>query len=113
MSKPKINAKLLLKKNDLVQVIAGKDKGAKGKILSLDKNKHRLTVEGLNMLVKHVKPNQTNQQGGIMKFEGSIHYSNVLLFCKKCDRGVRIRRQLNDDGSKNRVCIKCGSVLDN
>ncbi len=104
--------KIALRKNDLVQVIAGKEKGEKGKIISVDRIKNRVTVEGLNLLTKHVKPNQTNQQGGIMKFEGPIHYSNVLLYCKKCESGVRIRKKINDDASKNRVCVKCGSILD-
>lgn len=112
MNKTSSKGKLLLKKNDLVQVIAGKEKGAKGKIINIDKNKLRILVEGLNMLTKHVKPNQTNQQGGIMKFEGPIHYSNVQLFCKRCEKGVRIKIKNNDDGSKNRVCVKCESVLD-
>ena len=101
--------KLLLKKGDLVQVISGKDKGTKGKILSVDRYKQRVVVEGVNMVTKHIKPNQANQVGRIEKFEAPIHYSNVLLYCKESDRGERIRIQINDDGTKQRIFTKSGT----
>lgn len=112
MEKLKQQKKFLLKAGDVVQVIAGKDKGTKGKILKVDRNKCRVIVEGANMLTKHVKPNQNNQQGGITRVEGPIHYSNVLLYNKDADRGERIRIQLSDDGSKTRVFAKSGTVAD-
>lgn len=101
--------KLLLKKGDLVQVISGKDKGTKGKILSVDRIKQRLVVKGVNIVTKHVKPSQANQEGRIDRFEAPVHYSNVLLYCKESDRGERIRVQINDDNSKTRIFTKSGT----
>ena len=95
--------KLLLKKGDLVQVIAGKDKGQKGKVLVVNREKLRITVEGVNMVTKHVKPGANNQEGRIDKFEAPLHYSNVLLFCEKSGKGERLKVKVNDDGSKTRV----------
>jgi large subunit ribosomal protein L24 len=71
--------KLFIRKNDLVAVIAGKDKGKQGKVLKVDVKSMSLTVEGINMIKRHVKPTQTNPQGGIVQREASIDYSNVLL----------------------------------
>ena len=104
--------KLLLRKKDIVQVISGKDKGAVGKILNIDRIKEKVVVEGVNIVTKHVKPNQNNQEGRIDKFEAPIHYSNVLLYCKESERGERVRIRINDDGSKNRIFVKSGSSAD-
>lgn len=98
--------KLLLKRGDLVQVIAGKDKGAKGKILAVDREKLRVVVEGVNIVTKHIKPTAADQEGRIEKREAPIHYSNVLLFCEKSGRGERLKVQTNDDGSKTRIFAK-------
>lgn len=95
--------KLSLKRGDLVQVISGKDKGATGKILKLDREKLRVVVEGVNLVTKHVKPNGTNQEGKIEKFEAPIHYSNVLLYCEKSGKGERLKVTIGADGSKTRV----------
>lgn len=104
-----VKKKLLLKKGDLVQVISGKDKGTKGKILSVDRYKERVVVEGVNIVTKHIKPSQMNQEGRIDRFEAPIHYSNVLLYCKESDRGERIKIRINDDGSKTRIFAKSGT----
>jgi large subunit ribosomal protein L24 len=71
--------KLFIRKNDLVAVIAGKDKGKQGKVLKVDSSAMKLMIEGVNMVKRHVKPSQTNPQGGIVQKEGTIAYSNVLL----------------------------------
>ena len=71
--------KLFIRKNDEVAVMAGKDKGKTGKVLRVDSKKMRLVVEGVNLMKKHVKPTQTNPQGGVVSKEAAIHYSNVLL----------------------------------
>lgn len=71
--------KIKLKKNDMVRVITGKDKGRQGKILFIDRKKNRVIVEGINFVSKHQKPNRTNAQGGIIKKEAAIHISNVML----------------------------------
>ena len=104
--------KLKLKKDDIVEVIAGREKGKKGKILALFPNDGKLTVEKLNMLKRHTKPSAQNKQGGIVEKEGSLAISNVLLVCDKCGKGVRIKRKKLEDGKRVRICAKCGDVID-
>ena len=104
--------KLHVKKGDVVQIITGKDAGKRGKILSVDTDKGRVVVEGANMVKKHMKPTQTSPQGGIMNKEGSVASSNVLLYCSKCRGPVRHGKQILSDGSKVRVCRKCGEPFD-
>jgi large subunit ribosomal protein L24 len=104
--------KLKLKKDDIVEVIAGREKGKKGKILALFPNDGKLTVEKLNMLKRHTKPSAQNKQGGIVEKEGALAISNVLLVCDKCGKGVRVKRKKLEDGKRVRVCAKCGEVMD-
>ncbi len=101
-----------VKTGDKVQVIAGKNKGATGKVLNAFPKMDRVIVEGVNILTRHKKPQGANQQGGIVKSEGAINASNVLLFCPKCDKGVRTSKKILDNGKKVRVCSKCGEQLD-
>ena len=98
-----------IKKGDMVQVIAGKDKGKEGKIIAVDKKNGRVLVEGVNMVSKHTKPNAQNQQGGIIKKENFIDASNVMyLHNGKATRlGVQIK-----DGKKVRVAKKTGEIID-
>ena len=104
--------KMHVKKGDVVEIITGKDVGKRGKILSVDTSKGRVVVEGANMVKKHLKPTQSNPQGGIINKEGTIDSSNVLLYCGKCRGPVRHGKQILDDGSKVRICKKCGEVFD-
>lgn len=103
--------KLHVKKNDVVVVISGKDKGKKGKVLAASPEKGRIIVEGVNMVTKHQKPNQKVQQGGIIKQEGPIYAAKVMLYCDKCKQGVRVGHKLLQDGSKVRACKKCGETF--
>lgn len=105
--------KMHVKKDDIVQVISGKDKGKTSKVLAAFPDEGKVRVEGVNILTKHKKPSQAMQQGGIIREEGKIDASNVLLNCDKCGRGVRTGVQITEDGKKVRVCKKCGQVLDN
>lgn len=104
--------KLNLKKDDIVQIMAGREKGKKGKVLALFAGEDRLTVEKLNMFKRHKKSDGKSQQGGIVEQEGKVHISNVLLVCDKCGKGVRIKRKKLEDGNRVRVCAKCGDVMD-
>ena len=104
--------KLKLKKDDIVEVIAGREKGKKGKILALFPDNGKVTVEKLNMLKRHTKPSAQNKQGGIVEKEGALAISNVLLVCDKCGKGVRVKRKKLEDGKRVRVCAKCGEVMD-
>ncbi len=104
--------KFKIKTGDLVMVIAGKEKGKTGKVKSVDRKRARVLVEGLNIVKKHVRPSEKYPQGGIIEMEAPIHISNVLLYCHKCGRGVRVGRKVLEDGRKVRVCKKCGEVLE-
>ena len=101
-----------VKSGDTVVVIAGKDKGKKGKVLRVFPNENRVIVEGVNMLTKHKKAQGPTISGGIVKMEGAINASNVMYYCEKDKTGVRVGHNLLADGSKVRVCKKCGEVLD-
>lgn len=105
--------KVSIKKNDLVVVIAGKDKGKKGKVLKVFPKENRAIVEKVNFVKEFVRPNpQRNIQGGIMEREAPIHISNLMIYCPECNRGVRIRKKILEDGTKIRVCHRCGTSLD-
>jgi len=101
-----------LKKDDIVQVIAGKEKGKKGKILAFYPDEGRLTVEKLNMFKRHTKGDGKTRQPGIVEQEGKLHISNVMLACDKCGKGVRIKRKKLEDGKRVRICQPCGEVMD-
>ena len=107
-----MTAKLYLKKEDIVEVISGKEKGKKGKIMAIYPEESRLQVEKLNMYKRHMKADQKNNQGGIIEKEGKINISNVLLVCDKCGKGTRIKRKKLEDGKRVRLCCKCGEVID-
>jgi large subunit ribosomal protein L24 len=100
-----------LKKGDTVKVIAGKEKGKSGKILSTIPAKQRVVVEKINLIKKHQRPDAKGK-GGIVEKEGPIHVSNVMYLCDKCGSGVRIGYKILDDGKKARVCAKCHETLD-
>jgi len=103
--------RIRLKKNDVVQVISGKDKGKQGKILEIVKEKNRVYIEGINYLTHYERPTQENPKGGISKKEGSIAISNVKLYCSKCEKGVRFRNTVGEDGTKSRTCVICGDII--
>ena len=99
-----------LKKDDVVTVNSGDDKGKRGKILFVDKTKGRVVVEGINKKVKHVKANKNNQSGGRIVMEFPFKISNVSYFCDKCKKGVRLGIEIKNS-DKQRICKKCGEVL--
>lgn len=103
---------LKVKKDDMVEVITGKDKGRRGKVLSVTPQYRHLLVEKINIVKKHQKPNQQTRQGGIIEKENKIKVDNVMVVCSKCDKAVRIGKKTLEDGKKVRVCRKCGEVLD-
>lgn len=98
-----------IRKDDLVQIIAGKDSGKQGKVLYFDPEKNKVVVEGCNMVTKHQKPNQANMQGGIIKKEAALDASNVMLVVdgQKTRVGFTVK-----DGKKVRVAKKTGKVID-
>ncbi len=105
--------KILLKKNDIVIVLKGKDKGKTGKILKVIPEKRRAVVEKVNFAKEFMRPDRgRNIQGGIMEREAPISVSNLMIFCSDCGRGVRVKKVIQEDGSKVRVCSKCEANLE-
>ncbi len=100
-----------IKKNDMVQVIAGREKGKTGKVIGVTKEKTRVLVEKVNLIKRHQRPDARGQ-GGIVEKEAPLHLSNVMLFCSKCNSGVRVGYKMLEDGKKVRVCKKCQELLD-
>jgi large subunit ribosomal protein L24 len=101
-----------IRKNDQVQVLAGRDKGKVGRVLEVEPRKQRLYVEHVNMVKRHVRPNPAKQiRGGVLEKEGPIHASNVALICSDCGP-TRIQRREMAGGKKVRICAKCQKSLD-
>ena len=100
-----------IRRDDTVIVISGKDKGRTGRVVSFDWKRERMLIEGVNIVKRHTKPNQANQQGGLIEMESAVHYSNVQLYNPTLKRGVRVKIQRSDAGIKNRVCAKTGEIL--
>ena len=101
-----------VRKGDTVMVVAGKERGKKGKVLRVIPEKGRVVVERLNMIKKHQKPTQKVRQGGIIEREGSIHLSNVMLIDPGSDKPTRVGMKALSDGKKVRVARRSGEMLD-
>ncbi len=102
-----------IKKNDQVYVLTGKDRGKTGKVLKVFVDRNRAIVEGLNFIQKHTRANpQRNVKGGILPKESSIHISNLMVVCKRCNERSRVGVSRSQDGHKIRVCKNCGELLD-
>jgi large subunit ribosomal protein L24 len=102
-----------IKKNDNVLVVAGSDRGKRGRVLQVLPDKGRVIVEGINFIKRHTRPNpQRNVKGGIVQREASINASNVQLVCPECGSPTRVGRKLLEDGRRVRVCVKCKGVVD-
>ena len=107
-----MQTKCHLKKNDKVNVIAGKDKGKIGKVIRVNGKKERVLVENINIVKKHSRPSAQNKQGGIIESEAPIHLSNVALLCNKCMAPARVKMQVLEEGKKTRVCRKYNEIMD-
>ncbi|NOZ78178.1 MAG: 50S ribosomal protein L24 [Acidobacteria bacterium] len=106
-------AKLKIKKGDLVEVITGKERGSRGKVLSVDPKRGRVVVEGVNFIKRHTRPDPgKNIQGGIVEREAAIHISNVKLVSPDSGRTTRVGFKILEDGEKVRVAKVDGAILD-
>ena len=102
-----------IKKNDNVLVIAGRDRGKRGRVLRVVPQKGRVIVEGVNFIKRHTRPNpQKNVKGGIVEREAALAVANVQLVCPECSNPTRVGRQRLDDGRRVRICRKCKGVVD-
>ncbi len=95
-----------IKRNDMAYVTTGVDRGKTGRVLRVLDEKDRIVIEGVNMVYKHVRRSQQNPQGGRIQKENPMAISNVMVYCEKCQKGVRVRFA-EQDGKKTRVCAKC------
>lgn len=98
-------------KGDTVIVITGKDTGKKGEVLEAHPKQNRVVVDGVNIVKRHTRPTREIPQGGIIEKPAPIHVSNVMLFCSKCNRPVRVGKKVLPDGKKERICKRCGKVI--
>ena len=102
-----------VRKNDNVVVMAGRDRGKRGRVLKVFPDRNRVVVEGVNFIKRHTRPNpRANVKGGIVEREASVHASNVQIVCPECGMPTRLGRQLLGDGRKVRICRKCDGVVD-
>lgn len=101
-----------LRTGDTVKVIAGAEKGKTGVIIASDSQKGRVTVEGVNIVIKHQKPRSQKDRGGRKEEPASIDVSNVLIVCPSCNKTTRIAHKLDEQGNKHRVCKHCGAFMD-
>jgi len=102
----------VIKKNDKVIVLAGKEKGKIGTVLKVDAEKGRAIVEKVNMVKRHTRPGGKNAQGGIVEKEAPIHISNLMIVCNRCAQPTRVGKRILEDGTKARVCKKCNELID-
>ena len=98
-----------IRKNDVVEVITGVDRGTRGRVLSVDRTKEKVVVEGVNRAYKHVRPSQRNPKGGRLALEMPVPVGIVMFVCRACDRPARVGYRYLEDGSKERFCKRCGA----
>ncbi len=103
---------MTIRKNDSVIVIAGREKGKRGKVHSVIPKEGKLLVEGVNIVKRHMKPRGVARQAGIIEKEAPLRISNVMLVCSKCNRPTRVGSVVSEGGVKSRVCRACGETID-
>ena len=107
------SAKYKIKKNDMVMVITGRDRGKTGKVMRVLPERGRVVIERLNIVKRHSKSRGAQSPGGIVEKEASINISNVMIFCDRCNAPVRVGVKSAGDGSKGRNCRRCGEAIGN
>jgi len=100
-----------IKKEDKVIVLSGKDKGKEGRVISADPDNGKVIVEGVNVAKRHLKPRKAGEEGGIIKKETPIYASKVMRVCPKCGKPTREAHKFLKDGTKVRICKKCGEII--
>lgn len=103
--------KVHVKTGDTVVVLSGKEKGKKGKVVAVSPKEGKVIIEKVNMVSKHTKPKKMGDAGGILKAEGAMYASKVQLVCPHCKKPTRIGHKISEDGTKTRVCKKCGETM--
>jgi len=109
----KNNLKVPIKKGDTVEIIHGKDKGKRGKVLTVLLTDQKALVEGINLVKKHTRATQQNPQGGVIHKENPMRISNLRLICSRCNQLTKIKRStVSDSEYRVRLCKKCGEIID-
>jgi large subunit ribosomal protein L24 len=105
--------RLHIRKNDQVEVISGRDRGKRGKVLRVMPARGRAIVERVNVIKRHTRPNpQRNIKGGVVEREGSLDVAKLMIVCPECNESTRVRRKILSDGRKVRACAACEGVID-
>jgi large subunit ribosomal protein L24 len=102
---------LKIRKEDIVQVIKGRDIGKKGRVLEIIRESNKALVEGINLVKKHRRQTRQEQQGGIVSLESGLSLANVMLLCKHCNRPTRVGFKILADGTKARFCKSCKELI--
>ena len=103
--------KVHVKTGDTVVVLSGKERGKKGKVMAVSPKEGKVIVEKINMVSKHMKPRRMGETGGIVKAEGAMYASKVQIVCPRCGKPTRVAHNIYEDGTKERICKKCGESL--
>ena len=103
--------KVHVKTGDTVVVLSGKERGKKGKVMAVSPKEGKVIVEKINMVSKHMKPRRMGETGGIVKAEGAMYASKVQIVCPRCGKPTRVDHKIYEDGTKERICKKCGESL--
>jgi large subunit ribosomal protein L24 len=101
-----------IKKSDKVKIITGKDKGKEGKVLEAFPAEGKIVVEGLNLVIKHMRPRRSGEKGQRIQFPAALRVSNVMLICNKCNKMTRVGYKILENGKKVRMCKKCKEVIE-
>ena len=101
-----------IRRGDIVEVVSGNEKGKRGRVLSVVRDRNRVLIEGVRMMKRHTRPTQRDPQGGIVEREAPIHASNVMLVCPNTDKPTRIAKRQLDDGRYVRVSVRSGEMID-
>jgi large subunit ribosomal protein L24 len=108
-----VRNRIQIRKGDQVKVLAGRDAGKTGRVLSINAKTNRIVVEHVAIMKRHTRPNpQKNIKGGIVEKEAAINISNVLVVCPSCGKHTRIGHKIAADGTKSRICKRCDATLD-
>ena len=100
-----------IKKNDIVKILKGKDKGKSGKVLTVFPKTNKILVQGLNMVKKHTRRTREDQQGGVIQKENPLDISKVTILCQKCGKATHINFSILSEGTKVRICKKCKEII--
>ena len=106
-----MSSKVHVKTGDTVVVLSGSEKGKKGKVIAVSPKEGKVIIEKVNLVSKHVKPRRMGDQGGIVEAEGAMYASKVQIVCPACKKPTRIAHKILEDGTKERICKKCGEAL--